>query len=259
MAGAHGKGSIRTIVSQPYLSIVIPAYNEERRLPPTLHRLLRYLPTLGRSFEIIISDDGSTDATAAMVTELARQHPELILLSDGVNRGRTPAMRRGIEAARGELILETDADGSVADDAIGRCVAAFEADPSLACVFGSRELRESHIVKWQPPLRVFLGYGFLYLTRITLWMWNITDFALGFKMFRREAARDIFAHQYERHIVAEAEIIYVAKQRGHAFMEVPVTWTDDADSRIRPFREIFRSLAGLARIKARAFTGTYRA
>jgi dolichyl-phosphate beta-glucosyltransferase len=245
-------------VNEPYLSIVIPAYNEERRLPPTLHRLLAYIPTLGKSFEIIISDDGSKDRTAAVVTELQQQHPEIVLLSDGVNRGRTLAMRRGIEAAKGELILETDSDGSVADDAIGRCVAAFEADPSLGCVFGSRELPDSHIVKWQPPMRVFLGYGFLYLTRVVLWMWNITDFALGFKMFRRSAARDIFAHQYERHIVAEAEIIYIAKARGHKFIEIPVTWTDDADSRIQPMREVFRSLAGLARIKLRAFTGAYR-
>lgn len=245
-------------MKEPYLSVVIPAYNEERRLPPTLHRLFAYLPSIGRPFEIIISDDGSSDGTADMVRGLQREHPELVLLSDGKNRGRTLAMRRGFEVARGELILETDSDGSVAEEAIGRCVTAFEADQSLDCVFGSRELPESRILVWQPPLRVFLGYGFLYLTRLVLWMWNITDFALGFKMFRRAAARDIFAHQYERHLVAEAEIIFVAKIRGHLFTEVPVTWTDDADSRIRPFREIFRSLSGLVRIRIRSFRRAYR-
>lgn len=246
------------IVKEPYLSIVIPAYNEEKRLPPTLAKLFAYLPSIGKPFEIIVSDDGSKDGTADMVRGLQQEHPELVLLSDGINRGRTPAMRRGIEAARGELILETDSDGSVAEEAIGRCVAAFDADPSLACTFGSRELPASNIVKWQPPLRVFLGYGFLYLTRTIFWMWSVTDFALGFKMFRRTAALDIFAHQFERHIVAEAEIIYVAKKRGHRFIEIPVTWTDDEDSRIRVAREIYRSLVGLARIKLRSFSGAYR-
>lgn len=243
---------------EPHLSIVIPAYNEESRLPPTLERLFAYLRTLGISYEIIVVDDGSRDATVEKVRELQKSHPELRLISDGVNRGRTPAMRRGIEEAQGELILETDSDGSVADDAIGRAVAAFEADSSLAAVFGSRELPDSNIVVWQPPMRVFLGYGFLYLTRFLLRMWRITDFALGFKMFRRAAVRDIFAHQYEPYVVAEAEIIYIAKVRGHKFIEIPVTWTDDADSRIRPLREIFRSLLGLSRIVWRSAVGKYR-
>lgn len=244
---------------EPFLSIVIPAYNEEGRLPPTLQRLFAYLPTLGRPFEIIVADDGSRDGTAGVVKKLQAAHPELVLLSDGINRGRTPAMRRGFAAARGEFILETDADGSVADEAIGRFLQKLESDPALAAVFGSREMQGSRVVVYQPPLRVFLGYGFLYLTRFLFGMWKITDFALGFKMFRREAARDIFAHQYEPYVVAEAEIIYVAKIRGHKFIEMPVTWTDDADSRIRPLREIVRSVLGLVRILWRSIAGTYRA
>jgi dolichyl-phosphate beta-glucosyltransferase len=245
-------------MNEPFLSVVIPAYNEQNRLPKTLERLFAYLPTLGKSYEIIVADDGSKDGTAALVRAYQNAHPELVLLSDGINRGRAPTVKRGFAAARGQLILETDADGSVADEAIGRCVAAFEADPQLDAVFGSREMQGSKIVLWQPPLRVFLGYGFLYLTRIVFWMWDITDFALGFKMFRKEAARDIFAHQYEPFVCAEAEIIYVAGKRGHKYIEIPVTWTDDADSRIRVFREVFRSLLGLGRTRLRALQGKYR-
>jgi len=243
---------------EPYFSIVIPAYNEEHRLPPTLNKLFAYLPTLGKPFEIIVVDDGSKDATAAKVREMQAQYPELVLISDGINRGRTPTMRHGFASARGELILETDSDGSVAEEAIGRMVAAFDADASLQVALGSRELPESHIVVWQPPMRVFLGYGFLYLTRFVFWMWDITDFALGFKMFRKAAAQDIFAHQYEPYVVAEAEIIFIAKKRGYTYREFPVVWTDDADSRIRPLREIFRSLVGLTRIRMRGWFGYYR-
>jgi hypothetical protein len=136
-------------------------------------------------------------------------------------------------------------------------VESFAADPNLDAVFGSREMHGSRIIVWQPPLRVFFGYGFLYLTRVLFCMWNITDFALGFKMFRRAAAHDIFAHQYEPFVVAEAEIIYVAAHRGHHFIEIPVTWTDDADSRIDPLREIVRSLVGLSRILIRSAIGRY--
>lgn len=242
----------------PYLSVVIPAYNEENRLPKTLERLFAYLPTLSVSYEIIVADDGSKDGTARLVQELSKTHPELKLFSDGVNRGRAPTIKRGVLAAQGELILETDADGSVAEEAIGRCVDEFKKHPELDVVFGSREAKGAKTLVWQPPLRVFLGYGFLYLTRVVFWMWNITDFALGFKMFRRAAAADIFAHQYEPYVCAEAEIIYVTHVRGHSYTEIPVIWTDDADSRIRVFREVLRSLLGLLRTRVRSLQGKYR-
>ena len=243
--------------ANPYLSVVIPAYNEQDRLPPTLERLFAYLPTLGHAYEIIIVDDGSKDRTTEVVQELQAAHPELVLISDGINRGRTPTVQRGMAAARGVYILETDADGSVADEAIGRFLRELEQDSALSAAFGSRELPGSHKALWQPPLRVFLGYGFIYLTRFVFWMWSVTDFALGFKLFRADAARDMFAHQYEPHVVAEAELVYIAKVRGHRFVELPVTWTDNADSRIRPIREVFRSLVGLARIRMRSLTGAY--
>lgn len=242
----------------PRLSIVIPAYNEEDRLPPTLGKLFDYLPQLSAPYEIIVADDGSRDATAAKVRNLQAAHPELVLISDGINRGRTGAVKLGVAAARGEFILETDADGSVAEEAIGRFMHTLESRPSLDAVFGSRELPDSHKALRQPPLRVFLGYGFIYLARLIFWMWGITDFALGFKMFRRATAEDLFAHQFERHIIAEAELVFAAAARGHTFVEMPVTWTDNADSRIHPIKEVFRSLVGLVRIRLRALRGAYR-
>lgn len=243
---------------EPYLSIVIPAYNEESRLPPTLERLFAYLPALGKPYEIIIVDDGSRDKTVEVVRALQAMHGELVLLADGINRGRTKAVKRGMAAARGAYILETDADGSVADEAIGRFLRALESNDTLSAVFGSREMLGARKAVDQPPLRVFLGYGFIYLTRLVFWMWRTTDFALGFKMFRHDAARDLFAHQFEPHVVAEAELVYVAKLRKHTCIELPVTWTDNADSRIRPLREIVRSLVGLMRIRWRGWSGGYR-
>lgn len=242
----------------PHLSIVIPAYNEEQRLPRTLGRTIPFLREKGLSFELVIVDDGSKDKTVEVVRGLSTTYPEIRVISDGINRGRGAAVKKGIFEARGDLILETDSDGSVADEAVPRFVAKFDSDPALDAIFGSRELPESRIVLWQPMLRVVLGYGFLYLARLLFGMWSTTDFTLGFKMYRVSAARDIFAHQYDPFYVAEAEKVFVANVRGHTAIELPVTWTDDPDSRVRPLRDTIRSLRGLAAILVRFAQGKYR-
>lgn len=243
--------------SAPYLSIVIPAYNEERRLPKTLERLFSYLGSLNTAYEIIVVDDGSRDGTVAFVTKQMQLHPELRLISDGVNRGRGAAVKRGISEARGELILESDSDGSVADEAIGRFIQAFKDDPELDAAFGSRELPDSKIVVWQPLSRVILGYGFLFLARGLFMMWHVTDFTLGFRMFRRAAAHRVYAHQYDHYYVAEAEKVFATRQLGFKSIELPVVWTDDPDSRIKPFRDTLRSLWGLWCVLWRFVFGRY--
>ena len=239
------------------LSIIIPAFNEQNRLPPTLHRLFRYLPGLGCSYEIIVADDGSIDQTAELVRQLQNQDKNLVLVSDGINRGRGEAVRIGVSKARGDLILVTDADGSVADEAIGRFVAAFDSDAELQAVFGSREMRGAVILGAQPYMRWLLGYVFIYLSRLLFSLWHVTDFTLGFKMFRLAAARDIFAHQYDPFFLAEAELVYVAHIRRHRNIELPVAWTDSSDSKVDPLRDVGRSLIGLLQILYRRFTGMY--
>lgn len=252
------KSAHNHFMQEPHLSIVIPAYNEEERLPPTLRRLFSYLPSLGRPYEIVIVDDGSRDRTVEVVRAMQKGHPELRLISDGINRGRGEAVRIGIREARGTLVLETDSDGSVADEAIGRFVQALDKDPELDAVFGSRELPDSHIAVLQPPMRVFLGWGFIYLGRLLFWIWGATDFTLGFKMFRAAVARDVVAHQYDPYFLAEGELYCVTHWRGYSYRELPVTWTDNKDSRVRPLRDVPRSLAGMGRMLVRRIRGAYR-
>lgn len=239
------------------LSIVIPAFNEQQRLPPTLHRLFRYLPGLGCSYEVIVVDDGSIDQTVELVRQLQAQTNHLILVSDGINRGRGEAVRIGVLKARGDLILVTDADGSVADEAIGRFVAAFDSDEELQAAFGSREMRGAIILGAQPFMRWLLGYVFIYLSRLLFSLWHVTDFTLGFKMFRSAAAWDIFAHQFDPFFLAEAELVYVAHIRRHRVIELPVEWTDSKESKVNPLRDVGRSLIGLFKILYRRITGMY--
>lgn len=238
-------------------SLVIAAYHEETRLPATLDRLLRFLGSSGLRYEIVLVNDGSRDRTLTLMQEYAARFPVIRVLTHTPNQGRGFAIRKGVLAAQGDIILETDADGSVADEAITRFLNYFTAHPEVDAVFGSRELPTSYIARKQPFLRVFLGYGFIYLARVLFWSWHTTDFTLGFKMFRKKTAHDVFTHQFSNHYVAEAEIVFVTKYRGWRAHELPVTWSDNRDSRVHPFRDSFRSLAGMIQILINAFREKY--
>ncbi len=240
------------------LSIIIPAYNEEKRLPPTLENAYKELSDAGVDFEIIIADDGSRDGTRAYVESFIQSHPRVKIFSEYPNHGRGAAVRRGVKEAQGELVLETDADGSVSSEAILRFVRYFNDHPDVDVICGSREMKEAVLLQPQPWLRVFLGYGFLYLAKFVLRSWRTTDFTLGFKMLRKEAAQDVFSHQYDNHYVAEAEIVFVAHYRGWHVIELPVSWTDNRESRVRPLRDSFRSFRGLMQIIIRDIQGFYK-
>lgn len=239
------------------LSIVIAAYNEEGRLPRTLERNIAYMQGRKESFEIIIVNDGSRDKTEEVVKNFSKQHSEVKIISHFPNQGRGASIREGVLAAQGSVILETDADNSVDCEAIGRSLDAFKKDPELAVIFGSREMRDSVVTMHQPFLRIFLGKGFILLARIMFWMWDIHDFTLGFKLFRREAAQDIFKYQYDNYYTAEAEIVFLSRKRGWKYMELPITWTDNRDSRVHPFRDSVRSFLGMLLVLRNYFQGKY--
>ncbi|MCM2304022.1 MAG: glycosyltransferase [Elusimicrobia bacterium] len=231
------------------LSIVIPAYNEESRLPLTLERVRAALGASDR--EIIVVDDGSRDGTAE---EAARAGASVVRLAR--NGGRGAAVRAGIEAARGGLVLEMDADGSVDAEAITRFADHFDRHPGVDVLIGSRNALGSVVVVPQPFLRVFLGGCFLFAAK-AFFGWDISDYTLGFKMFRREAAADIMRHQHDAGYLAEAEIVVAARGRGWRLQELPVRWAEYGASKVRPWREAWRSLRGLAVIVARFLRGGY--
>ncbi len=233
------------------LSIVIPAFNEEERLPGMLARL--GAATRGGEVEILVVDDGSADRTAAIAADAGAR-----VLRLERNDGRGAAVRAGMDEARGDLILEMDADGSVDFEAIGRFVAHLDAHPGVDGLVGSRNADGAVITVPQPFLRVFLGNGFLYAAK-ALFGWDVTDFTLGFKMFRRDAARDVIRHQFDSGYVAEAELLVAARGRGWRVQELPVRWSEHGGSRVRPLLECGRSLRGLLAMTYRAWAGAYDA
>ncbi|MEQ1919005.1 MAG: bifunctional glycosyltransferase/class I SAM-dependent methyltransferase, partial [Elusimicrobiota bacterium] len=232
-------------------SIVIPAFNEELRLPGMLERLSA--ATRGADAEILIVDDGSSDRTAEIAAAAGAR-----VLSLERNGGRGAAVRAGIAAASGELILEMDADGSVDFEAIGRFAAYLDRYPGVDALSGSRNADGAVIAVPQPILRVFLGNGFLYAAR-AVFGWDVTDFTLGFKMFRREAALDVIRHQFDCGYLAEAELLVAARGRGWRVVELPVRWVEYGGSRIRPLLESWRSFWGLLGMLWRDARGDYDA
>lgn len=240
------------------LSVVIPAYNEEHRLPGTLARTLNFLKAhFFEDYELIVVNDGSTDGTIRIVEEFVKQFPERVsLISYTPNRGRGVAVRTGMKQAQGDCILETDADGSVDEEAIMRFYNVFQNEKNVDVLIGSRNAPGAKILTHQSFLRIFLGYVFIYLARL-VFGFKSTDYVLGFKMFTKDAAHDIISYQYDDHYLAEAELAYTAKKRGWRIKEMPVLWTDFKNSRVHPFRDSIRSLVGLGKIIQRASAGLY--
>lgn len=239
------------------LSIVIPAYNEEGRLPPTLQRIFVYLGEHYRGeYEVIVVDDGSQDRTVEVVRGLAEAHPQLRFIACPDNRGRGVVVREGVLAARGEYVLETDADGSVAEEAILRFLRYFREHHDVDMLTSSRTIQGAKVLVPQPWLRVALGWGFILFARI-MFGWPLYDRINGFKMFPRNVARDIFSFTRESSFFGEAEVVYVAERRGWRVKELPISWSDNRDSRIRPLRESWRSFWGMFRVLVRDWRGMY--
>ncbi|MDP3779273.1 MAG: glycosyltransferase [bacterium] len=239
------------------LSIIIPAYNEEKRLPPTLERILAHMSkTYAGSYEIIVMDDGSVDGTSQSVEPFIKKYPNVRLIRRAQNKGRGVTVREGVGIANGDIVLETDADGSVDEEAIPRFVEYLKSHPQVDMLIGSRNIEGSRILKSQPMIRTVLGHIFFMLAYV-LFGWDFRDRVNGFKMFRRAVANDIFPHQREIGFLGEAEVVVIAEQRKWKYELLPVSWSDHRDSRIRPLKESWRSFWGMIDIVRRRNKGVY--
>ncbi len=214
---------------RPDLSVVIPAFNEEARLPASLEALAAFLS--GRpeplSVEVIVVDDGSTDRTAAGAAETGRRWGlDLRVLTHERNRGKGAAVRSGALAAQGHRILVSDADFSTP---IGEWekLAATEAPVAI----GSRAVDESLVKEQQPFYRVAMGKLFNRLVRL-LAVPGIHDTQCGFKLFSHDAARAIFSRTTVDRFAWDVEALLLARKLGYAIAEVPVLWFNSSDSRV---------------------------
>ncbi len=242
---------------QPELSVIIPAYNEERRLRPTLARIHEYFASQGihpASLEILVVDDGSTDGTAQAVRESMRTMPALRLLSNGENRGKGYSVRRGMLEARGHLALFTDADLSSPMEESEKLFAALGAGNDIA--IGSRALDRSLIAVHQSRSRELAGILFNRLVHLLTGL-PFQDTQCGFKAFVRHRCQIIFEQQRIEGFGFDPEILFLARRHGLQTAEVPVRWAHEPASKVHVLRDSLQMLGGLAYILWNRLAGRY--
>lgn len=237
------------------LSLVVPAYQESRRLRTTLPEMAAYLAEIEPGAEIVVVDDGSGDGTARTAREVAAGLPQPVtVVRTQHNRGKGHALKVGFAHARGERILFTDADLSVPIHSARDLLDALAEGAQVA--IGSRKMAGAELVVRQPWHREMMGKVFTLLTRA--FVVTVSDVTCGFKAFQGDAGRDLFSHLRIFDWSFDAELLFLAKRRGLAIREVPVKWHDERDTKVRLARDALHSLLGLLRIRWYAAIGAYR-
>jgi glycosyltransferase involved in cell wall biosynthesis len=239
------------------LSIVVPAYNEEHRIPPTLARLHGYLSRQPLRYEIVVVDDGSSDNTCGVVTLAMASIPNLRLVRQTPNRGKGAAVRRGMLAARGQIRVMCDADGSMPPEQLPKLLA-----PILACQasisIGSRYAPGAKSDTKQPWWRVAWSRLANKMIQRSL-VPGVKDTQCGFKAFTAEAARDLFAYGRIDGWAFDLEILALAKRRAFVIAEVGVEWKDDRRSRVNPLKDLWKVIREAVTIRRNLRRGVYDA
>lgn len=235
------------------LSIVIPAYNEESRLPATLERIAAYIAASGRSTEVIVVNDGSTDKTAQAAASFGETIRTLSVVSNETNRGKGYSVRRGMRAAQGRMVLFTDADLSAPIEEADKLLDALE---THAVAIGSRAMDRSLIAVHESPFREFAGIIFNKIVRMILRL-EFVDTQCGFKAFRREPCRIIFEQQRIERFGFDPELLYLARRGGLKAVEIPVRWAHSPATKVNMLRDSVRMFLDVFAIRWNAALGRY--
>lgn len=256
----------RSAISEqnPFLSVVIPAYNEERRLPGNLRRILDYLNRQPYNFEVIVVDDGSTDQTVERVREVAQGDPRVTII-ENPHFGKGYTVRTGMLAARGDIALFTDADLSTPIEEIERLLPYF--DEGYDVVIGSREGGGRNQRIGEPFYRHLMGRVFNLIVQLIA-VRGVQDTQCGFKAMRREVAQDLFPRlrlhdgsgkpiQGSMVTAFDVELLFLALKRGYRIKEVPVEWYYGNESKVNPIKDSWRNLRDVLLVRWNDLLGRY--
>jgi dolichyl-phosphate beta-glucosyltransferase len=231
------------------LSIVVPCFNEAQRLPRTIEKIETYLDAKHADYELILVDDGSADGTRRVMQEAAAAHPSVRVEALPRNRGKGRALALGVEAARGDEVLLTDADLSTPIEELDKLQAALRDGAGVA--IASRALRDSRVEVSQPLYRVLMGKGFNLIVQAVL-LPGIWDTQCGFKLFRADVARSVFAGLSTDGFAYDPEVLYRARRQGVRIAEVPVVWRNSAETRVRAVSSSLDMLKHVIRVRFQA-------
>ena len=234
------------------VSIIIPAYNEERRIKETLDHMTRYLAKQSFTAEIIVVNDGSSDKTTQIVHE---NFPHVHIIAYSPNRGKGYAVKTGMNHAKGDYRFFYDADGSTPIEEMDNTWPLFETGADI--IIGSRSLPKSNVQVRQNPLRESMGRTFNLFVKMLLGE-SFIDTQCGFKGFTSLCATDIFCRQRLDRFAFDAELLYIARKRGYTILELPVIWRNSRDSRVNIIADSLRMIRDLFRIRFNDIRGAYK-
>ncbi len=239
---------------QPEVSVVIPAYNEESRIGPTIREAVGYFRDRDSSFELIVVDDGSRDGTGSLVRQLADEYSDIRLIRLPENRGKGYAVRVGVVNSHGRRVLFMDADGATPMAEIERLEHAIEGGADLA--IGSRALRGDGVRVRAKLHRRLIGRVFHGLVTL-LTVRGFRDTQCGFKLFRSVVAYDLFSRMRMNGFSFDVELLMMARRGGYRVAEIPVNWVHKPGSRINLALDSLRMARDLCAIRIRALRGAY--
>ena len=232
----------------PYLSVVVPAYNEARRLPPTVAALAEFFGSFTRSYEVLLVVERSPDGTLDIAAKLAAQQAHFQVIDNQVQRGKGYAVRSGMLRARGEIVIYMDADLSVPLAELAAFLRRFEEAPGVDALVGNRQHARSRITRRQSALRERMGKVFNRVLQ-SLALVDLADTQCGFKAFRREACREIFSRQTIDGFAFDVEVLLLAKRLGYVVEDLPVEWINSAESKVRIVGDSLRMLSDTWRVR----------
>jgi dolichyl-phosphate beta-glucosyltransferase len=236
--------------AEPYLSVIIPAYNEAQRIAETLSQVRAYLDRQGHDYEVIVAADGD-DGTREIVADLAASDQalgeRLTVLGSAERGGKGKGIRDGVRRARGQYIGFVDADYKTPIEELDKLLPVLEGGCDV--VIGSRAVGDSRIIRPQPLYRRWGSKAFKWIMRAIVGLYGIGDTQCGFKFFQGRVAKDLFARQRIDGYMFDVEILRLARKLGYSIKEVGVRWQDDGDSRYDPIAGTWRNARELLRIR----------
>jgi dolichyl-phosphate beta-glucosyltransferase len=236
-----------------FLSIVVPAYNEEKRLPDSLPRIIQFVQQQEYSIEVIVVDDGSTDRTADIVREFQKQAPFITLLQVD-HGGKGHAVRAGMMQAHGEYLFLCDSDLSMPIEEVTKFLPPALDGYDLA--IASREIEGARRYD-EPGYRHLMGRVFNLIVRL-LTVRGIQDTQAGFKCFRRDATRQLFPLQTIDGWGFDVEILFIAQRHGMKIVEVPINWYYKNRSQVRPIQDTYNMFREALKVRLNAWQGRYK-
>ncbi len=233
---------------KPYISLILPVYNEEKRIAASLKSIYHYLRSTGHTYEILIVDDGSTDRTLELIRFFSSDKKVIKIIALNRNIGKGGAIREGVRQAKGHFIFFSDIDLSVPMTTIPLFLDKLET--SYDVVISSRRQAGSTIKMHQHPLRQSLGHGFTKMASFTLGL-NATDLTCGFKGFTYNAAKLLFSKSKINRWAFDAEIIFLARIYKLRTVEVPIIWTNKKGTKVNLLKDIPQTFVDVLLLKLR--------